>query len=36
MRDVLKRMKNQFSDFYFLSYRENSIENWQFLEQKRP
>ena len=29
MRNVLKRMKNQFSDFYFLSYGENlsTIEN---------
>ena len=28
MRNVLKRMKNQFSDFYFSSYREKYIEIW--------
>ena len=28
MRNLLKRMKNQISDFYFLSYREKFIENY--------
>ena len=28
MRNVLKRMKNKFSDFYFSSYHETLIENW--------
>ena len=28
MRNVLKRMKNQFFDFYFSNHRENFIENW--------
>ena len=34
MRNVLYRMKNQFSDFYFSSYREKLIENWGDFEFK--
>ena len=28
MRNVLKRIKKQFSDFYFSSYRKRFTENW--------
>ena len=40
MRNKLKRMKNQFWDFYFLSYCRFCTQNWstinQFWVQKRP
>ena len=36
MRNVLKRLKNQFSDFHFFKLSWKFIENWQFSVKKWP